>query len=200
MSRLLLHETDVFVTMPVPKIHVMTRVSLGFKNQWGCLPDVKRLRHHADFAHKVLAINKLLQPRLAIFDGTYFLNRTGPMEGDAIKMDLLIASNDVGAGSLACCELMRIDPGTVAHLKLARTAGMMPLGLNYMELNAPLQAFLGPRFFLQRNLMHWLTLAIFHSKLATRIAYDSSMAKPLHELLYFVRGRPKDFVPQWGKE
>src|SRR5260221_5729307 len=55
LSRLLTRETDVFITMPVPKLHAMTGVSLGFKNQWGCLPDVKRLRHHADFARKVLA-------------------------------------------------------------------------------------------------------------------------------------------------
>jgi uncharacterized protein (DUF362 family) len=200
MSRLLLRETDVFITMPVPKVHVMTRVSLGFKNQWGCLPDVKRLRHHSDFSYKILAINQLLQPRLAIFDGTYFLNRTGPMEGDAVKMDLMIAANDVGAGSLVCCALMQIEPRSVTHLRLAQRAGMMPSNLDAVELSHPLQPFLGPKFVLQRSLLHWLTLGVFHSHLATRIAYDSSLAQPLHDILYFFRGRPKDFAPRWGNE
>ena len=200
MSRLLLRETDVFITVPVPKVHVMTRVSLGFKNQWGCLPDVKRLRHHADFARKVLAVNKLLRPALAIFDGTYFLNRTGPMEGDAVKMDLLIASNDAGAGSLACCALMRIDPRSVPHLRLAMKEGMMPAEVSQMTLNSPLERFIGPEFYLRRSLMHWLTLGIFHSTLATRIAYDSRAAKPLHDIVYALRGRPKDFAPRWGKD
>lgn len=200
MSRLLLHETDVFITMPVPKVHVMTHVSLGFKNQWGCLPDVKRLRHHAEFGYKVLAINKLLKPRLCIFDGTYFLNRTGPMEGDPVRRDLLIASDDVGAGSLVCCELMQIDPWTVPHLRLAMKEGMMPTSLDEISLNAPLEPFVGPRFYLQRSPMHWLTLGVFHSRLATTIAYDSVLAKPLHDILYFFRGRPKDFAPRWGKE
>ena len=49
LSKLLTRETDVFITMPVPKLHMMTGVSLGFKNQWGCLPDVKRLRNHCGF-------------------------------------------------------------------------------------------------------------------------------------------------------
>ncbi|TKS58707.1 MAG: hypothetical protein EWM72_02828 [Nitrospira sp.] len=200
MSRLLLHGTDVFITMPVPKVHVMTHVSLGFKNQWGCLPDVKRLRNHAEFPYKVLAINKLLKPKLAIFDGTYFLNRTGPMDGDPIRMDLLIASDDIGAGTLACCELMQITPRSVRHLRFAMREGLMPASLNNVTLNTDLAAFVGPKFTLQRSLTHWLTLGVFHSKLATRIAYDSPMAKPLHDILYFFRGRPKDFAPRWGKE
>ncbi len=46
----LVEACDSFITVPVPKVHVMTNVSLGFKNQWGCLPDVKRLRDHYRFA------------------------------------------------------------------------------------------------------------------------------------------------------
>jgi len=55
----LLDEVDVFVILPVPKVHVMTRVSLGFKNQWGCQPGAMRLRDHPASAKKILAINML---------------------------------------------------------------------------------------------------------------------------------------------
>jgi uncharacterized protein (DUF362 family) len=54
LPRFLLEEVDVFITLPVPKVHVMTQVSLGFKNQWGCQPGTMRLRNHPDFATKVL--------------------------------------------------------------------------------------------------------------------------------------------------
>jgi len=94
----MLHECDVFITMPVPKVHVMTGVSLGFKNQWGCIPDVERLHHHPNFAHVVLAVNKLLRTRLTVFDGTYFLNRTGPMNGDPVPMNLVVVSDNPAAG------------------------------------------------------------------------------------------------------
>ncbi len=197
LSQLLTRETDVFITMPVPKLHMMTGVSLGFKNQWGCLPDVKRLRHHADFAHMVLAINKILRPRLAIFDGTYFLDRGGPLDGDPIRKNLLIASNDVGAGSRVCCDLMRIDPHSVPHLRLAIAEAMMPSTAESLITNVELDAFKGAAFKLRRSWLQWLTLGIFHSRLATIALYDSPLAGPAHELLYLVRGRPVDFTPKW---
>ena len=186
LSRLLTRETDVFITMPVPKLHAMTGVSLGFKNQWGCLPDAKRLRHHADFARKILAINRILKPKLAIFDGTWFLDRSGPLEGDSIRKDLLIASSDAGAGSLVCCELMGIDPRSVAHLRLAIGEGMMPSAIAEVTTNVALEAFKGPAFRLQRSWRQWLSLAAFHSRLATIALYDSPLAKPAHELLYLL--------------
>jgi len=197
LSRLLTRETDVFITMPVPKLHMMTGVSLGFKNQWGCLPDVKRLRDHADFGRKVLAINKILKPRMAIFDGTWFLDRSGPLEGNPIRKDLLIASADAGAGSLACCALMGIDPRSVPHLRLAIAEGMMPAKITDLVANATIEQFKGPAFRLERSLLQWLTLGVFHSRPATIALYDSPLAKPVHELLYFLRGRPADFSPKW---
>jgi uncharacterized protein (DUF362 family) len=197
LSKLLTRETDVFITMPVPKLHMMTGVSLGFKNQWGCLPDVKRLRNHADFACKVLAINKILQPQLAIFDGTYFLDRGGPLEGDPIRKDLLIASRDAGAGSLACCALMGIDPRSVPHLRLAITEAMMPPTVDSLVTNVAINGFKGEAFKLERSWLQWLTRVIFQSRLATIALYDSPLAKPAHELVYLVRGRPPDFSPKW---
>ena len=197
ISQLLTRETDVFITMPVPKLHMMTGVSLGFKNQWGCLPDVKRLRNHADFARKVLAINKILEPRLAIFDGTWFLDRSGPLDGNPIRKDLLIASRDAGAASLVCCELMGIDPRSVPHLSLAITEGMMPPTIESLTTNVAIDVFRGPAFRLQRNWLQWLTLRIFHNRLATIALYDSPIAKPAHELVYLLRGRPADFSPKW---
>ena len=191
LPSVLLHDCDVFITMPVPKVHTMTRVSLEFKNQWGCQPDVKRIRNHPDFDHKVLAINKLLKLRMAIFDGTYFLNRTGPMEGDAIKKDLIIVSNDIGAGSLVCCEIMRIDPWTVSHFRLARKEGMFPESLAQVELNCNLEPFKGEPFRLERTWLNWLALAAFRSHIGTKLVYDSVFADPIHKLLYLIRGRPE---------
>jgi len=130
LPSMLLHDIDVFITMPVPKVHIMTGVSLAFKNQWGCIPDVKRLRYHPDFPYVVLAINKLLRPKLAVFDGTYFLNRTGPMDGEPVPLNLLIVSDDLGAGDLVCCEIMKIDPNHIGHLRLAMWEGMMPMSLS----------------------------------------------------------------------
>ena len=191
LPSILLHDCDVFITVPVPKVHLMTRVSLAFKNQWGCLPDPKRIRNHPEFKYKILAINKLLRTRIAVFDGTYFLNRVGPVGGDAIRKDLVIAADDIGAGSLICCKIMGIDPNCVDHLKLARKEGMFPDSISEVELNRPVEQFIAERFYVHRTFLNRLALAAFKSRFGTRLVYDSVFAHPIHELLYLFRGRPE---------
>ena len=190
LPQLLLNEVDVFITLPVPKVHVMTRVSLGFKNQWGCQPGTMRLRNHPDFTRKILAIHKILKPRLAIYDGTYFLDKTGPMIGEAVRMDLVIASDDVGAGDLTCCEIMGVDPRRVEHLRVAHREGLMPGSLGDVILNQPLELFRTHRFRLRRTAINYVALAAFRSHLLTRLFYDSSAAGPIHRLLYAIRKNP----------
>ena len=187
LPSILLHDVDVFITLPVPKVHVITRVSLGFKNQWGCQPGTMRLRNHPQFVPKVLAINKLLNPRLALYDGSYFLDRSGPMKGDPVKMDLLIAADDVGVGDLTCCEIMGISPERSKHLRMAMREGMMPSSLTQVELNAPINRFQVRKFTLQRSPINWIALAGFRSALATRLLYDSRVADILHWVLYKIR-------------
>ncbi len=197
LPSMLLQDVDVFITLPVPKVHIMTEVSLAFKNQWGCIPDVKRLRYHHNFDHTVLAINKLLRTRIAVYDGTYFLDRTGPMEGDAIRMNLLMVANDPGAGDLVCCHLMGLDPNQISHLNLAKKVKMMPDDFGGITLNVELKQFKKRNFRLEKTLLHRITLFVFKSRWATWLIYESFLAKPIHAILYFVRGYPNDVKPQW---
>jgi uncharacterized protein (DUF362 family) len=191
LPKLLLHEMDVFVTLPVPKVHAMTYVSLGFKNQWGCQPDTMRLRNHHRFAPMVLAINTALRARFAFFDGRYFLDRTGPMIGLPVPMDLLVAADHVGAGTLACCAIMGIPPEHAAHLRLAMAEGMMPASLAAVTLSRPLAPFQTRVFRLERRPMHLVSLSAFHSRLLTRLFYDSPLSNPLRAVLYRVRRHPR---------
>ena len=197
LPTILLEETDFLVTMPIPKVHAMTGVSLGFKNQWGCIPDVKRLRHHPDFPRKIIAVNTLLKTRLAIFDGTYFLNRSGPMDGDPVRKNMICAG-EVGLATAVCCDLMQVNPAEIAHLKLAIKEALMPASVSPTQCNADLRSLRSP-FRLERSPVDWISLAIFHSTAMTRLCYDSGCAAPLHSLLYKIKGMPKDFAPVWKK-
>jgi uncharacterized protein (DUF362 family) len=187
LPKLLLEEVDVFVTLPVPKVHSNTTVSLAFKNQWGCLPNPMRLRQHANFAEKINLINRVLKPRIALFDATYMLNKNGPMIGEPVETRLMIASDDIGAGSLACCEIMRINPWSVKHLRLARREGMIPSSLGSVTLNQPVQPFQRERFYVERNLVNWASFAAFHSQFLTTVLYDSRIADWSHRALYRMR-------------
>jgi len=193
LPSLLINNTDIFITLPVPKVHVMTGVSLAFKNQWGCIPDVMRLKNHFSFNEYIIAINKILKPSFALFDGTYFLNRTGPMEGDAIPMDLIIASNDIGAGSFACCEIMNLDPQKVKHLQIAKKEGLFPSSLEEIKFNSDIGKFCTCQFKLERSVSNYMALLAFNSKWLTNLIYISPFAIPIHRILYLIRGEPKDY-------
>jgi uncharacterized protein (DUF362 family) len=190
LPSLLLHDVDVFITLPVPKIHAMTGVSLGFKNQWGCLGDKMRVNQHPRFDTVIVAINKLLKPRLCIFDGTYFLDGTGPMIGDPVPMNLVIAGTDIGAASLACCEIMKIDPFSIAHHRVARQEHMVPLSLEQISLNRPLDQYRTRQFRLKRAYINYIHLAAFRNGLLNRMFYDSRFANGFHEFLWRIRRIP----------
>jgi len=190
LPALLLHDIDVFITLPVPKVHAMTRVSLGFKNQWGCLGDKMRVTQHPRFDTAIVAINKLVKTRLCIFDGTYFLDYTGPMMGEAVPMNMIIAGDDAGAASYVACELMRIPPFSVPHHRVARREKMFPLSLDEIELNRQPRELASRTFKLRRAFINYIHLAAFHTRPLNRLFYDSMCADALHEFLWFIRRQP----------
>lgn len=190
LPTLLLRETDVFVSIPVPKVHAMTRVSLGFKNQWGCIPDTMRLKNHALFDEKIVAINQLLRPRIVLYDGTYFLDESGPMTGEPVPMGLLVAASDVGAGDFVCSTIMGIAPRRVEHFRVARRAGMMPATLQEIELSDSVDRYAVRRFRLQRSLLNYVALLGFGHSWMTTLLYDSPIGTLLHKALYTARRSP----------
>lgn len=189
LPRVLLHETDVFITVPVPKMHALTVASLGFKNQWGCLGDKMRVTQHPHFDGAIIAINRAVRTQLCIFDGTYFLDHTGPLMGQAVPMNLIVAG-DVGAASMACCAIMQIDPLSVPHHRVARAEGLFPKALSDLEFNRDPRQFADRQFSLKRSSINYIHLAAFKHTWINRLFYDSPTAGILHEFLWWIRKNP----------
>ena len=63
----------------------------------------------------------------------------------------------------------------------------MPRSLGEVTLNQSVEPFKTHRFHLRRSLINYVALAAFHSHLLTRVFYDSSMAGPIHRVLYAIR-------------
>jgi uncharacterized protein (DUF362 family) len=185
----LTQETDVFITLPVPKVHVMTGVSLAFKNQWGCNPSTMRLQEHPRFDQKIIAINRRLNPRV-IMDGTYFLNGAGPLSGDAIRKNVIIAGTSAGAADIVCCEVMGIRPNTVRHLQLAGREGMLPESAKDLRLNQPPESFRDVMFYSRRAVLDWVSLLGFRSAFFGWLFWSSPFAKIFRSVLYTVRRQP----------
>jgi uncharacterized protein (DUF362 family) len=120
LSKYLLEEVDVLITVPVLKVHAATIVSLGLKNLWGCIPNPMRLLYHP-FLHKgIVAINKLYNPQISIIDATYGLNNSGPIYGTPVKLNKFFISNNLVALDMMACSYMGIPFENVKHIYLAQ--------------------------------------------------------------------------------
>ncbi|MGQ0792574.1 MAG: DUF362 domain-containing protein [Deltaproteobacteria bacterium] len=196
LPRRLLRETDLLITMPVPKIHCMTGLTLGYKNQWGCIPDKMRLRSHFVFNDAIIAINRALRPAV-LADGTYFLDRNGPMEGDPVQMDFIIAATDVGSFDRYASELMGWSWRDVPHLRRAVALGDMPANLEEIEFNVHPKQASGRKFRLQRTPRNYIALSGFHSRYLTWFMYESWFGRVvLHSIFYAIVGKPVKPKPE----
>lgn len=184
---ILLDETDLFVTLPVPKIHAMTHYSGAVKNQWGAIPDTMRLRRHPDFPELIWAVNKRIRTKLVIGDAQYMLDRNGPMEGDAVYMNRVIAADDILAFDVAVTKhIMGLDPEEIPYLRIGRAHGYT------WDAESVDDRSTGPhhRFHLQRSMRTSVTAAAFPRQWAVNLLWYSPLGDVAHRVLYFVRGNP----------
>ena len=107
------------------KTHTSTGVTLGMKNMFGLLPDKLKSRYHFRGISKVIVdINTVLRPALTVIDGFVGMEGRGPVGGDPVKMDLIIAGKDAVATDATACRTIGIDPRGIAHILRAYEKGL----------------------------------------------------------------------------
>lgn len=187
---LLADATDAFITMPVPKVHCMTGVSLAMKNQWGLIPDPLRLHHHYLFDAAILEINRRLPAAQAVVDGTWFLDRGGPLQGTPLRKGLVIGADAIGECDRYLCALMGVDPLGIPHLRHAIEAGYVPRELSAVAHDPAALERHRYQAVLHRTPRQRVVRVFFHSRGLTRLMYTSWFGRGLHRAFYAVTGRP----------
>jgi uncharacterized protein (DUF362 family) len=194
LPRFLVEGNFITVTLPVPKVHCMTGISLSYKNQWGCIPDMLRLRFHYYFNEIIAPLNELLKVRLSIIDGTYGLTRNGPIiDGEAVTPNWLIMSGHLGAADRLASHLMGLPLEDYPHYRCINLGQVLPKLVD-LELNQDLGSFLKqtPQFYLKRNLWNIVAKTTWYSKRWSYIVYESKLAVILHRIMYTFRKRPNE--------
>ncbi len=187
LPTLLLDETDLFITMPVPKVHCNTGVSISMKNQWGIIQQPElRLKLHPYFDDVIYAVNKALPPSISIVDGKYGLTRSGPMRGDVLELNWLLVGDNLFYVDYVVTELMGHDYRSIPHLRFAfRKEGIR--SLEAVRFNTDYRKFICNDFYLEREWTDYPGVLTFNSRLLAYLGYESMLAKPLHWLLYQFR-------------
>jgi len=188
LPELFFSEIDFSISCPVPKIHDLTKISLSYKNQWGCLPDIMRLKNHYMFNCLISRVADALKFRYAFLDGKYGLNNNGPIVGDAVEVNWFAAANSLGAFDLIVSEMMGFEWMEIGHLKVAEKYGYLP-EKEHIELIGDIK-YLTTKFCLRRGFWQYPALIAFKSRYLTKIVYLSSYSKLIHDIMYLFRKRP----------
>jgi uncharacterized protein (DUF362 family) len=117
-------DADVFITLPVLKTHATTVFTGSLKNQFGCFPQYNRILLHPKLDEVLVAVNRILKPRLSIMDGIVAMEGRGPINGKPRDLGVVLGSSDVVALDATAMRLVGIDPDTCRHLCLASEGGL----------------------------------------------------------------------------
>jgi uncharacterized protein (DUF362 family) len=109
------------------KTHNSTGVTLGMKNMFGLLPDKFKFKskyHFRGISKVIVDINTVLKPTLTVIDGFVGMEGNGPVRGDPVQMDLIIAGKDPVATDATACRAMGINPYEITHIRKAYEKGL----------------------------------------------------------------------------
>jgi uncharacterized protein (DUF362 family) len=125
-------DSDVFISVPKIKTHLMTLLTLGIKNSLGLLKEEdRRLRFHSESLHyKLVDLLYHRKPDLVIEDGIVAAEGQGPVCPEPVKMNLLVLSSDVVAADAVASLITGFEPQEVTETRLA---GALGLGNSHLE-------------------------------------------------------------------
>lgn len=180
-------------------MHVVTGVCLSLKNSWGCYPDTMRCLYHQYFSHKLTLIAKLLKPKIVIVDGTYALNKHGPMYGEAAKTSLiLIANNPVVADTLGAM-ILGMPLKKAKHILVAEKEGIGTTNLQEVKISNNWRKF-RRQFQIKKTLIDRASSLLFNSNKLARFVMDSPVNPLIYKVASILRSsEEKEVVNQMGK-
>jgi len=121
---------DGIVSIGKMKTHGFTRITGAVKNQFGCIPGLRKAEFHVkmpdvyDFSKVLVDINRFLKPRLYILDGIIAMEGNGPRGGEPFNMKVMLFSTDPVALDAVCCRLIDMNPEYVPTAKIGRDSGL----------------------------------------------------------------------------
>jgi len=117
-------QADLFVNMPIAKVHGAGRLTMAMKNHMGTVKD--RWTFHATGLHQCIAdISSYLRPQITILDCTRILTSHGPKgPGDVKILNQIILGTDQVAVDSYGSTLFGMKPEDIGYLKAAREMGL----------------------------------------------------------------------------
>jgi len=179
LPKLILDDVDAVVNAAVPKCHVVTGMSGAMKNFYGLIPDPFRgNKHRHEINRAIVAVNKIVPSDLIVIDGLYSLTGRGPIMGQPVSTNVIIAADNVVTADGIICRFFQMDPMRIKHLKLATREKLGSTQKDAVEMPGPMSATV--RLRPKRATMDYFAVLTFKSRIVNR----AIMSSPITPLLY----------------
>ena len=127
----LILSSDVFINVPVLKVHDGAKVTIAMKNLMGAVWD-RRFWHRNDLQQCIADFATYCKPTLNVVDAYTVMNANGPRGvsiDDVTVMKSLLVSRDMVTVDAAAAKLLGFEPEAVGHIRIAHEmkAGTMDL-------------------------------------------------------------------------
>ncbi len=130
-------EADVFINLPVMKIHSLTTVTLAIKNLHGIISDYDKLYQHCyrelALARKLTDLLRIRPIALNVMDALVGQEADHASDGRPVQMGLILASTDAVALDTVAGAVMGLGPNEVDTTRLAGEAGLGEADLARIE-------------------------------------------------------------------
>lgn len=128
LTKMGLHEdilsADLIINLPVMKTNEISLVSLALKNNFGLLPERNKAKFHANIHEVIADINRFIKKTFVVLDARVAMEGNGPVDGDVVKLDLLLCGDDSVALDCVAARIMGFDSDEIKHISMSEFAGV----------------------------------------------------------------------------
>ena len=123
-------EATCIISVPALKTHSMTGVTLSLKNvAVGLMAGLvygffKYGAPHQKIPEWITDMDSIFRINYTVVDGIWGMQGNGPLNGDPINMDLIIAGADPVATDAVCTAIMGFNPRNIGHITMAAQNGL----------------------------------------------------------------------------
>ncbi len=123
-------DTPCVINVPKLKVHHMALVTVSMKNLMGFI--LPKSIMHGQLNEKIVDLASLIKPKINIVDGLVG-SEVDEVNGRPVKMNLIIAGQDIVAVDAVAAAVMGIRPQDVKYLQLAEERGLGTANLDEIE-------------------------------------------------------------------
>ncbi|RLI03683.1 hypothetical protein DRO31_01150 [Candidatus Bathyarchaeota archaeon] len=120
-------EADYFINLPKIKTCAHTLVTLGIKNLYGVFQRKQKGKLHKHLNEILPFLAETIHNDLIIVDGINCMEGNGPVVGNPVCMDLVVAGRNLVSVDAVCSWLMGYDPAEIPHIALSAEKGLGPI-------------------------------------------------------------------------